>query len=238
MATVAYSSNQIPAPEPAKPQALPAVQTTETGDPHLALFYPSGPSPFAEALDGSPHPSLLRRVSDSGDFVGEFHMPCSSEEGRDTVWKNVYHDEKRHDLIADEYASKDGSCQLPFRTVRQMGTYQDEGPSNTVPGARKLNFKKPKIEITLWSPEAVYRHNSDSECGKKDWVIFQPSTFERAQCTANPVEVKTINKIVGDTLYVGDFGENAPRDSEGRPENLDQRTHRISERNNSRIESR
>ncbi len=78
-----------------------------------------------------------------------------------------------------------------------------------------LDFDKPKIEITLLSALAVSVHNMNAECGKTDWAINTPYVFTRAQCNAGGAVTKTVNKVDGDTLYVGNF--QGALDGVGRP---------------------
>lgn len=154
-------------------------------------------------------------------FVGKFKTSCFLEQanGLDVRYTNDYSDDVNHILIGEVYESNNGACGgALYRIVRQIGTYKRIKPSTTAPGAVALDFEHPMIEITLRSPGAVSSHNRDTVCGKSDWVIDTPYRFARAACTSNPLLVRTINKVDGDLLYVGNF--DGPKDPDGRPQTL------------------
>lgn len=162
-------------------------------------------------------------------FVGKFLAKCFTTEGVDVLSTNHFIDDVKHDLIVKVFSSNNGTCTTPYRDIRRPGgTYQRIGLSTTAPGAVKIDFIQPELEITLRSALAVTEHNTQGVCGKKNWVINTAYTFTRAQCNAGSGTTKTINKIDGDTLYVGDFTNPADLDADGRPTKLN--TQRISTR--------
>ena len=156
----------------------------------------------------------------TASFVGQFKAPCSNSGGIDIIWVNQTPDDSNHSLIANIFATNDGSCSAAnaYRTVRQYGTYTRIRPSAAVAGALEIDFDQPQLEITLLSALAVSEHNMLAECGKTDWAINTPYTFTRAQCNAGGSVTKTLNKIDGNTLYVGNF--KGALDADGRPLSL------------------
>lgn len=155
-------------------------------------------------------------------FVGKFKTPCFLEgaNGLDVMYTNDFSDNVKHTLIGDVYGSNNGTCGGGlYRVVRQIGTYKRIKLSATTLGAVELDFEHPTVEITLRSALAVSDHNAAATCGKSDWVIDTPYKFPRAACTSNPLLVRTINKVDGNKLYVGNF--KGPKDpATGRPQTL------------------
>jgi len=164
-------------------------------------------------------------------FVGKFKTPCGLEpsDGLDEIWINDFKDNVNHELIGEVYGSADGKCLgVLHRTVRFVGTYKRISVSTIETDAVNIDFNNPTLEITLHSSQAVADSNASKECGKSDWAINTPYTFPRSACTSNPSLVRTINKVEGDMLFVGNFqGE---KDASGRPKTLNREPTRVGHR--------
>lgn len=141
-------------------------------------------------------------------LIGKFKSPCYDSGGVDVHYTNNFIDDTKHELIGTVFYNPGApnSCTTPYRQVVQHGNYLRIGESPYVEGAVEIDFTKTNLTITLMSDLAVSEHNAIAYCGLTNWQknVGQTVTYEQCNISSGKL-VKSINQVIGDNLYVGDF---------------------------------